>query len=86
METRIKPAEYKEVDITSVAEAQQHLTLSERNKLQLVLTKFQRLLRPMWKLQWTPYSTRIAPKFAPLLRKTIAHSSGISRSNKSRDK
>jgi hypothetical protein len=36
----IRPAEYKEVDIVTVAEAQQHLTLSKRNKSCLVLTKF----------------------------------------------
>lgn len=41
----IKPAEYKEVNITAVTETQQHLTLIKRNTLRSVLTKFPQVFK-----------------------------------------
>jgi hypothetical protein len=66
----IKPAEYKEVDITSVAEAQQHLTLSERNKLRSVLTKFQRLFKGQCgSYNGPPIQLELLPNLKPFYRK-----------------
>jgi hypothetical protein len=64
--TEIKPAEYKVTDIAEVVNAQQHLTLAERNKLKSMLTKFQPLfMGQRGKYKGPPVELELLPDSKP---------------------
>jgi hypothetical protein len=65
----IKPAEYHEVDIDKIAEAQQHLSLAERNKLRAVFTKFKPLfLGQCGRYKGPPIQLELLPNSKPFMR------------------
>jgi hypothetical protein len=70
--TEIKSAEYKVTDITEVVNAQQHLTLAERNKLKSMLTKFQFLfMGQRGKYKGPPVELELLPDSKPYYGKPV---------------